>query len=90
MQIHLPIIEPHTLFTLVVFRDMHRKETSNLRSRPPEMIGKLRLRLNTLQTGETYKAKLPMLGNRKEGGHHNADLQLEIKVEQLITSTRFC
>ena len=79
-QVHLPLIEPHTLFTLVVFRDMHRKETSNMRSRPPEMIGKLRLRLNTLATGELYEANLPMLGNRKQGGHHNADAQLSIKV----------
>lgn len=80
MQVQLPIIEPHTLFSICVFRDMHRKETTNLRSRPPELIGKLRLRLNTLQAGETYDCSLPMLGDRKKGGHHNATANLDVKV----------
>lgn len=44
------------------------------------MVGKLRLRINTLSPGLQYESDLPMLADRKEGGAHTATMSLQAKV----------
>ena len=80
LQIQLPLHEPHTILLLSLFKDQQRRNTKRLTSNPPHMVGKLRLRLNTLAPGHLYSSKLPMLANRKEGGRHTATADLQAKV----------
>ena len=82
-QIQLPLHEPHTILLLSLFKDQQRRNTKRLTSNPPHMVGKLRLRLNTLAPGHLYSSRLPMLANRKEGGRHTATADLQAKVGAL-------
>lgn len=76
--------EPYTVLLLNLFKDQHRKNTGKLRSYPPKMVGKLRLRLNTLAPGLQYEADLPLLADRKEGGTHKATLSLQAKASSCL------
>ena len=84
MQVQLPMHEPYTVLLLNLFKDQHRKNTGKLRSYPPKMVGKLRLRLNTLAPGLQYEADLPLLADRKEGGTHKATLSLQAKASSCL------
>ena len=83
VQIQLPLHEPYTVLLLNLFRDQHRKNTGRLRSAPPKLVGKLRLRLNTLAPGLQYESDLPLLADRKEGGTHKATLSVVAKVSNV-------
>ena len=79
LQVQLPIHDPHTVLLLNLFQDQHRRNTGRLRSSPPRLVGKLRLRVNTLSPGLQYESDLPLLADRKEGGSHTGTVSLQAK-----------
>lgn len=81
MQVQLPVHDPYTVLLLNLFRDQHRKNTGNLTSKPPKLVGKLRLRVNTFGPGLQYESDLPLLADRKEGGTHTATMSLQVKAK---------
>ena len=54
VQVHLPLYDPYTLLNLCLFSDTTTRQESS----PARMIGKMRVRLSTLQPGTSFKASL--------------------------------
>ena len=83
---HLPIYDPDTLLLLTIFADTSKGRLFS--HGPPQLVGKLRVRLSTVAADRQHQCSLPMLPERKKGGGYSATAHLGLKVR--AAACRLC
>lgn len=64
--VEIPVFDPATVLVVGVFEKMGLHRSRGL---AVQMVGKLRVRLSTLQPDQDISAELPLLSERKKGAH---------------------
>ena len=74
----MPLYDPDTLLLLAVFNEPSKGRLFS--HKPPQLVGKLRVRLSTVAVDKQHTCHLPMMAERRQGGGRKATAHLGLKV----------
>jgi len=84
----IPIFDPATVLTLAVFRKLGLHITKGYLASHPLMVGKLRVRLSTLEPDRNITVELPLLSDRKKGASRVGSAHLSMRVSFVSLGAR--
>ncbi|XP_064961349.1 FT-interacting protein 3-like [Musa acuminata AAA Group] len=84
------VFDPDTVLTIGVFDNCHLGEKGSNGNKEDAMVGKIRIRLSTLETGRVYTHSYPLLVLQPSGLKKMGELQLAIRFSTTSLVSMMC